>query len=177
MSMEIKRGGVYYIDNPTFTGHEMAKDRPAVVVSCDAMNCTSSVVSVVYMTGSKPADTPYRVRISAARSVRHGDSTALCDHIYTVDISRVGKYMGQCSQEEMDAIDNALLMTMALCDGKYKGPEEKAAPQPCKAPQPAPYTVPGKPIALVIAETERDTYKGLYERLLDSMTMERRIGA
>lgn len=65
--MEIKRGGVYYIDNPTFTGHEMAKDRPAVVVSCDAMNCTSSVVSVVYMTGSKPADTPYRVRISAAR--------------------------------------------------------------------------------------------------------------
>lgn len=31
--MEIKRGGVYYIDNPTFTGHEMAKDRPAVVVS------------------------------------------------------------------------------------------------------------------------------------------------
>lgn len=49
--MEIKRGGVYYIDNPTFTGHEMAKDRPAVVVSCDAMNCTSSVVSVVYMTG------------------------------------------------------------------------------------------------------------------------------
>lgn len=115
--MEIKRGGVYYIDNPTFTGHEMAKDRPAVVVSCDAMNCTSSVVSVVYMTGSKPADTPYRVRISAARSVRHGDSTALCDHIYTVDISRVGKYMGQCSQEEMDAIDNALLMTMGLGDG------------------------------------------------------------
>lgn len=175
--MEIKRGGVYYIDNPTFTGHEMAKDRPAVVVSCDAMNCTSSVVSVVYMTGSKPADTPYRVRISAARSVRHGDSTALCDHIYTVDISRVGKYMGQCSQEEMDAIDNALLMTMGLGDGKYKGPEGKAAPQPCKPPQPAPYTVPGKPIALVIAETERDTYKGLYERLLDSITMERRIGA
>lgn len=34
--MEIKRGGVYYIDNPTFTGHEMAKDRPAVVVSCAA---------------------------------------------------------------------------------------------------------------------------------------------
>lgn len=85
--------------------------------------------------------------------------------------------MGQCSQEEMDAIDNALLMTMGLGDGKYKGPEEKAAPQPCKAPQPAPYTVPGKPIALVIAETERDTYKMLYERLLDSMTMERRIGA
>ena len=33
--MEIKRGASY-IDNPTFTGHEMAKDRPAVVVSCDA---------------------------------------------------------------------------------------------------------------------------------------------
>ena len=31
--MEIKRGGVYYIDNPAFTGHEMAKDWPAVVVS------------------------------------------------------------------------------------------------------------------------------------------------
>lgn len=34
-----------------------------------------------------------------------------------------------------------------------------------------------EPIALAVVERERDIYKSLYEKLLDSMTMERRIGA
>lgn len=169
----MRRGEIYWVDIPNAIGHELMKDRPAIIVSCDALNDNSPVVQVVYCSASPKKELPEHITIRSTEQI----STALCDHIYTVDISRVGKYMGQCSQEEMDAIDNALLMTMGLGDGKYKGPEGKAAPQPCKAPQPAPYTVPGKPIALVIAETERDTYKMLYERLLDSMTMERRIGA
>ena len=168
--MEIKRGGVYYIDNPTFTGHEMAKDRPAVVVSCDAMNCTSSVVSVVYMTGSKPADTPYRVQISAARSVRHGDSTALCENVYTVDKSRVGRYVGRCTKREMEQVDLGLLSGLGLAQYGLASPQEdEEEPEPVRGD-----TEDGTAsMALVIAQTERDTYKRMYESLLARMTMER----
>ena len=125
------------------------------------MNCTSSVVSVVYMTGSKPADTPYRVRISAARSVRHGDSTALCDHITPWTLAAWGNTWDSAAREEMDAIDNALL-TMGLGDREYKGPEEKAAPQPCRPRSLRHIPCRNKPIALVIHNGEGHL-QGAYE--------------
>lgn len=53
--MEIKRGNIHYIDIPNAIGHEMMKDRPGVIISCDPMNYTSPVVSVVFLTGSRPA--------------------------------------------------------------------------------------------------------------------------
>lgn len=86
--MNIKRGDIVYVEIPYATGHEMMKDRPAVVVSNNAMNFTSPVVSVVYLTGSKPAGGPFHVEVWGAASARHGSSTALCEHIYTVDKDR-----------------------------------------------------------------------------------------
>ena len=154
MSMEIKRA---FTTSTTPHSRDMRwqKHRPAGgELRCNELHL-SSVVSVVYMTGNKPADTPYRVRIALARSVRTGTAQPLCDHICIVDVSRVGKYMGQCSQEEMDAIDNAPPDDDGPKRREVQGAGRKAAPQPCKAPQPAPYTVPGKAIALVIAETEK----------------------
>lgn len=183
--MEIKRGNIHYIDIPNAIGHEMMKDRPGVIISCDPMNYTSPVVSVVFLTGSRPADAPYHVKVSAAASVRHGSSTALCEHIYTVDKSRVGKCMGRCSEEEMAAIDDGILMSLALGDGKYKGPKSKkaqaAAPKEGQREETRQARetaeTSGSLLDLVRVQAERDTYKALYERLLDSMTMERRIGA
>lgn len=183
--MEIKRGNIHYIEIPQPIGHEMMKDRPAVVVSCDPLNQVGAVVSVVYLTGSPQPERPYHVCVKSTQSARHGYSTALCEHIYTVDKMRVGKLLARCTEEEMEAIDNGILMTLALGDGKYKGPG-KQPPAPLARPKDEPeHITPGRIImgtpepsaALIRAETERDTYKALYERLLDSMTMERRIGA
>lgn len=127
---DIKRGDIVYVEIPYATGHEMMKDRPAVVVSNNAMNYTSPVVSVVYLTGSKPADGPFHVEVKGAMSVRHGSSTALCEHIYTVDKSRLGKSMGTCYEEEMAAIDDGILMSLALGDGKYRIDRHRQVPPP-----------------------------------------------
>ena len=54
--MDIKRGNIHYIDIPNAIGHEMMKDRPGVIISYDPMNYTSTVVSVVFLTGSRPED-------------------------------------------------------------------------------------------------------------------------
>ena len=128
--MDIKRGDIVYVEIPYAVGHEMMKDRPAVVVSNNAMNYTAPVVSVVYLTGSKQADRPFHVEVSSAMGVRHGPSTALCEHIYTVDKSRLGKIMGTCSEEEMDAIDDGILMSLALGEGKYKLEHTRPVPPP-----------------------------------------------
>ena len=110
--MDIKRGDIVYVEIPYATGHEMMKDRPAVVVSSNAMNYTAPVVNVVYLTGSKQPDRPFHVEVRAAMSARHGSSTALCEHIYTVDKSRLGKILGTCSEEEMAAIDDGILLSL-----------------------------------------------------------------
>lgn len=170
--MEIKRGGIYYIKNTNAIGHEMMKSRPAVIVSCDPLNYTGHVASVVFLTSSQQAKQPYHVSIKAIANARHRISTALCEHVYTVDSSRVGKLLGRCSDAEMDMIDNALLMTMGLGCGKYKGPGTGG--KPLARPGEAEQGTVGSTLDLTRAEAERDTYKALYERLLDDLTAGRR---
>lgn len=177
-----KRGDIFYVEIQNAIGHEMMKDRPAVIVSCDALNFTGAVVSVVYLTGQQKTDAPYHVLVKSTASVRHGSSTALCENIYTVDKSRVGKRMGSCTPEELEAIDNGILMSLALGDGKYKGPQKKAPVRDFASPvviaeDTAAPTITADAITLAKTMAERDTYKALYEQLLGSLTMERRATA
>lgn len=172
--MDIKRGDIVYVDIPYATGHEMLKNRPAVVVSNNAMNYAGQVVSVVYMTGSSQADRPYHVEVKGTVNARHSTSTVLCEHIYTVDKSRLGKYMGHCSQEEMEAIDNGILMTLALGEGRYRmgqkverhqEPEAREDGEP--EAEPACLELADAEKVLAATQAELETYKRLYQEILD----------
>ncbi len=144
---EIKRGNIYYLDIPYAIGHEMKKDRPAIVVSCDSGNNVSGCVSVVVCSASDVGDMQGHVAINATPV----QSTAMCEHVYTVDKSRLGKCLGRCTNAEMDAVDNALLCVLGLsgvCETKSSAQAEK--------------------ISLMVA---RDLYKGMYENLLERLIM------
>lgn len=80
--MDVKRGDIVYVEIPYATGHEMMKDRPAVVVSNNAQNYAGEVVSVIYMTGSLKAS-PWSWQ------------TAFCGSWTTWAMSR-GTWTGQC---------------------------------------------------------------------------------
>lgn len=170
MYNEVKRGEIFYVEIPYATGHEMEKDRPGIIVSCDELNKNSPVVAVVMCTASSKRELPEHITIRATPV----QSTALCEHIYTVDRSRLGKWVGRCSKAEMAAVDIGIMSGLGL--GAYDLARSQEAspekPQSCDTG-----AANNSMLALVRAEAERDTYKGLYERLLDSMTMERRIGA
>lgn len=163
--MEIKRGDIVYVGIPYATGCEMAKDRPGVVVSNNAMNYTGQVVSLVYLTGSeKKADRPYHVEIKSTVSARHGASTALCEQIYTVDKSRLGKTIGTCTEQEMAAIDNGILLSLALGAGKYKIGQ---SPLPPKAPEATPGAAKVDEHGERLLRMELEIYKRLYRELLN----------
>lgn len=51
---QYRRGEIYYINNASkeHIGSEMKKDRPAVIVSCDANNKHSDVLEVVFLTSA-----------------------------------------------------------------------------------------------------------------------------
>lgn len=106
----MKRGDIYYIDKRYTVGAEIAKSRPAVIVSNNALNATSGVVEVVYITTQPKRDMPTHVTINSS-GVR---STALCEQIGHASVDLVGDYCGTCTPEEMRAIDAALLISLGI---------------------------------------------------------------
>ena len=89
----MRRGEIYWVDIPNAIGHELMKDRPVIIVSCDALNDNSPVVQVVYCSASPKKELPEHITIRSTEQI----STALCENVYTVDKSRVGRYVGRCT--------------------------------------------------------------------------------
>ena len=166
----IKRGDIFYIRIPCATGHEIEKDRPGIVVSCDELNRSSPCVAVVMCSASNKRDLPEHITIRSTPV----QSTALCEHIYTVDKSRLGKFVGRCTKAEIAALDIGIMSALALGAYDLARPVEAAA-EAHPVEQPFPLVQPD--MELAIAQMERDVYKRMYESLLDRMTMERRAGA
>lgn len=139
------RGEIYYVSRGATTGCEMATGRPAIIVSNDGINKNLSTVEVVYLT-TKPKplwDEYVRVRSSGVLS------TAICDQISTVDKSRIKEKIGNCTHEEMERIDLAILHSLGL--NKYS----------------VAYASSDKVMARVSSiVAERDAYKEMCGRLM-----------
>lgn len=110
----MKRGEIYYIQrrDALNTGAEIAKARPAVIVSHNALNATSNVVEVVYLTTQPKKDLPTHANIRSSGV----PSIALCEQIDHVSVTLVGDYCGTCTEAEMADIDLALLASLGLLE-------------------------------------------------------------
>lgn len=108
---EYKRGEIYYINRAgTEVGSEQYSGRPAIIVSNDMANRNSNVLEVVYLTTHEKKHLPTHVIINSSQST----STALCEAVYSVDISRIGNKCGLCTEAEMEAINAALIVSLGL---------------------------------------------------------------
>lgn len=108
----IKKGDIFHIDDDSpHTGDEMWSDRPGLVISNDVANKHAGVVTIVYLTSSKKK----RVRPTHV-NVLSGDTKALalCEQVYTVDKSKVKEFIGHITDEEMKAVDSALMFQMGI---------------------------------------------------------------
>lgn len=106
------RGEIYYIaqGQSLAIGSEQRPDRPGIIVSNDNNNKFSRTVEVIYLTTQPKHDLPVHVEVEATGRT----STALCEQIHTVDMSRLGNYCGACSAEEMHDIDEALMLSLGV---------------------------------------------------------------
>ena len=107
----MKRGELYYImpaDKPV--GSEQWSGRPGIIVSNNAGNTHASIVTVVYTTTQTKTDLPTHVTIRATPKT----SIALCEQVTTVSTQRLGDRIGECSEEEMARIDDALAIALDI---------------------------------------------------------------
>ncbi len=154
----IKRGDIYYILKQGVTdGSVLNSGRPAVVVSNNKNNMFSPTVEIVYLTTQPKSDLPTHVDIRST-GVK---STAICEQVSTVSRERISNPCGACTDAEMKMIDAALAVSLGLNFDK-EPVEVNAELEP-----PVMVNEPNAEYSMVLAE--RDTYKRLYEELLDKL--------
>jgi mRNA interferase MazF len=191
---DIKRGEMFYISRggASYNGSEQHADRPAVVVSNNKNNENSNVVEVVYMTTQPKTDLPTHVTIRSTGRI----STVLCEQVYSVSTERIGTYIGEATDKEMENIDIALMISLQLDNGiktakeyyktiKEQQEEIDSLKREIEMLQQehedtiaeieqdaAVYVEENKKIANIASseetirlQTERDTYKTMYEQL------------
>ncbi|WP_455618840.1 type II toxin-antitoxin system PemK/MazF family toxin [Eisenbergiella sp.] len=156
-----------------------------MVVSNDRNNENSATVEVVYLTTQPKTDLPTHAVIRSTGRI----STVLCEQVHTVAVERVVKYIGQCSDKEMENIDIALMISLSLDAGtktskKYLEDSqrqqeeierlkaeneslrtERAVNEAHSASEGQSETTDVRDV--VKLQTERDTYKYLYENILE----------
>ena len=115
-SKNIRRGDIYYVRGYSDTvGSEQKGDRPAIVISNNIGNKYSKIKQVVYITTKNKNEIPTHVVINSAKYT----SIAICEQIFSVSDERIEKYVGHCTEEEMEKIDKALMISIGL-DENYK---------------------------------------------------------
>lgn len=143
ISKEFHRGDIYFIKNDNKEKESKSQiqrisGRPLIIVSNNIGNKAASILEGVLLTTQKKKPLPTHVKINSARK----PSIALCEQIITIDKKNIGKYIGQCTEEEIKKIDKALAVSIGL--GLHMESDSLVSK-----------------IAV-----ERDIYKKLYEELL-----------
>lgn len=157
--MSYKRGEIFYIERAGDSyGSEQQAGRPAIVVSNDKNNEYSSTLEVVYLTTQPKTELPTHIDIRSTKK----NSIALCEQIHTVSVQRVGDFVGNCSEYEMQMIDAALLISLGI---DFEKQQEESKQEAVK-----PETSKESGDVVVRLTTERDIYKALYEQMLERAT-------
>lgn len=105
-----KRGEIYWVKMDPVVGTEMAKTRPAIVVSNNQANQKSHRVVVVPITSNEQLRLASHVPIQVQNKV----GKVVVDQLKSVDKERLGKKIGECSKEIMSKVDQAIKMELAL---------------------------------------------------------------
>lgn len=170
LKMTYKRGDIYFVEPYRQTiGSEQRSGRPAIIVSNDKNNKYSPCVEVVYLTTQPKTDLPTHVIVKGTGIV----STALCEQVSTVDRQRLTNMCGECSKNEMQAIDIALMISLGL-DGAYPK-KEKQEDTETDATERAVSVINDRRLIerYVAAKAERDMLQQMYGDLLRQVTTKR----
>ena len=142
--MQVYRGDVFYLTGTSgeVVGSEQNESRPCVIVSNNTGNRYSNIVEIVLLSTKNKHNLPTHCTVLAKIP-----SIALCEQIKSVSKARLGEWTRKCTDEEMDAIDKCLAISIGL------------------------HHKPGTNDELTSLKTERDLYKEMYDQLIERITL------
>ena len=111
----MQRGDVYYANLDPSQGSEMQKTRPVVIVSNNAANGASALVTVLPVTSNVTRIYPFEVKLLAKDTGLGKDSKVMAQQVRTLDKGRLGmRAAGKVPASLMVKIDAALRLHLML---------------------------------------------------------------
>ncbi|WP_035776494.1 MULTISPECIES: type II toxin-antitoxin system PemK/MazF family toxin [Clostridium] len=115
MTMVVKRGDIFYADLSPVVGSEQGGIRPVIIIQNDIGNKYSPTVIVAAITSQiNKAKLPTHVEISSEEYGLNKDSVVLLEQIRTLDKKRLKEKIGHMTDSDMEKVDKALLVSIAL---------------------------------------------------------------
>ena len=113
--MNIKRGEIYLLALDPVMGREISKTRPVVVVSNNKNNEFSGTLTIIPITSKNLQKIyPFEVFLTKGTGKLPKDSKVKADQIRTLDKSRIVKFIGTLEKKEIDQIEKAIKIHLAL---------------------------------------------------------------
>lgn len=144
----VHRGEIYYTyrTNQEAVGSEVMEGHPCVIISSEEFCKNSGVVCAVYLTSAPVKDLDTYVVINN----NNISSTAICEQVISISKSRLCvQPLGKVSELEMKLIDNAVASSLGF-----------NITHDCNE----------IPYEITQLRTERDTYKKMYDSLINRLT-------
>lgn len=109
------RGDIYLVDLGTHFGSEQGGCRPVLVIQNNVGNHFGPTLIVAPITSrfNKKANQPTHFALVGVNNLT-SPSVVLAEQILTIDKSRVIKYLGKVSEEQMQNIDKAIVVSLGL---------------------------------------------------------------
>lgn len=132
-TMEVKRGQVWWVRDKMSTGAEISAGRPGVVVSNDKYNQTSDLIQVIYTTTQmRRPSLDVKVFLDGKSPRERGNCRAMVNQIYTVDKSRLGRYICNLTELEMQEISHGISLVLGLNDSELLEENKRLQERLCR---------------------------------------------
>lgn len=110
-----RRGEIYWVSLDPAIGSEIAKTRPALIISNDTGNqFADRVIVAPISSGSTDKTYPFEVFLPAAEAGLPKASKVLLDQIRTVDKQRLGHRVGALTGKRMEEVNRAIRLSLAV---------------------------------------------------------------
>ena len=111
---KFQRGDIFFTRFDNATGSEQSGNRPAVVLQNDVGNFYSPTLIVATLTSKVAKKYTHPTHCLLVNDFLSVPSVVQAEQIFTIDKSRVLKFLGHLTPEEMRRVDDAVRISLAL---------------------------------------------------------------
>lgn len=118
-SRKIFRGEIWVVNltPSSAVGWEIAKKRPALIISANQINSISPLVIIIPISSRIPKVLAVeKILIAKREKILEKDSVALVNQIRAIDKTRLVKKLGKISDEKLEEVEEALKLVLGMVE-------------------------------------------------------------